>query len=102
MKKQKSGASQVVLQQIRQAAKNLSLTRANNVRDAVINYGKSKGTALDQTQFAVIGHGINKPASGMCGSDPCPPKTQDDWLGNMRVEFKIIQVEAEESAFAPM
>jgi len=38
----------------------------------------------------------------MCGSDPCPPKTEQDWYSNMRVEFRIIQIEAEASAFKPL
>jgi hypothetical protein len=35
----------------------------------------------------------------MCGALPCAPKTKEDWLSNMRVVFRIIQIEAEESAF---
>lgn len=102
LKKKKAGANNVVLQKVRQAAKNLSLTRANRVRDAIISYGQNKGVNLDKTQFAVIGQGLAKPASGMCGVDPCAPKTKEQWLENMRVQFKIIQVEAEESAFSPI
>ena len=40
-----------------------------------------------------------KPRSGMCGNDPCAPKSKQEWHDNMRVEFKIIQVEAEQSTF---
>ncbi len=99
LKKKKRGSSTIVLSQIKQAAKNLSLSRANSVRDSVIHYAESKGVGLDETQFTVIGYGIKKPKSGICGSDPCPPKTKDEWLNNMRVEFKVIQVEAEEVEF---
>ncbi|MCI4625981.1 MAG: ABC transporter substrate-binding protein [Candidatus Magnetoovum sp. WYHC-5] len=99
LKKKKSDASQIVLNSTRQAAKNLSLSRANAVRNSVIEHAKSQGTVLDPTQFTVIGHGIDKPKSGMCGVDPCPPKTKQEWLNNMRVEFKIIQIEAENIEF---
>jgi hypothetical protein len=39
------------------------------------------------------------PKSGMCGEDPCPPKTEQEWRDNMRVEFNMIPMEAESSAF---
>jgi hypothetical protein len=37
----------------------------------------------------------------MCGADPCAPASEAEWLANMRVEFRIIQVEAEASVFKP-
>jgi outer membrane protein OmpA-like peptidoglycan-associated protein len=95
------GESELVLGRIRQSAKNLSLTRANAVRDSVIEYAKQKGVKLDPSQLAVVGHGIDRPVSGMCGTDPCAPKTEAQWLSNMRVEFRIIQVEAEANVFKP-
>ncbi len=95
------GESELVLSRIRQSAKNLSLTRANAVRDSVVEYAKQKGVRLDPSQFAVVGHGIARPTSGMCGADPCAPTTEAQWLANMRVEFRIIQVEAEENVFKP-
>lgn len=102
LKQKKAGEQELVLNQVKQAAKNLSLTRSNAVRDSLIGFAKGKGVTLDQSQFAVVGHGIARPKSGMCGSDPCAPKTQQEWLNNMRVEFRIIQVEAEESVFKPL
>ena len=102
LKKRKGGESAVVLQRIRQAAKNLSLTRANAVRDSVISYAKKKGITLDSSQFAIVGHGIEKPANGTCGKLPCAPSTEKEWLNNMRVEFRIVQVEAETSVFKPL
>lgn len=95
------GETELVLGRIRQSAKNLSLTRANAVRDSVIDYARQKGVRLDASQLAVVGHGIDRPVSGMCGADPCAPKTEAQWLSNMRVEFRIIQVEAEASVFKP-
>jgi ABC-type nitrate/sulfonate/bicarbonate transport system substrate-binding protein/outer membrane protein OmpA-like peptidoglycan-associated protein len=99
LKKKKQGASQVELNQIKQGVKNLSLARANAVRASIIRFAKSKGVALDVSQFVVVGQGISNPKSGLCGGDPCPPKTEQEWLSNMRVEFKMIQVEAETNVF---
>ncbi len=98
----KDGASPVVLGRTQQAAKNLSVSRAIGVRDSVIAFAKAQGIGLDASQFAVVGHGIAMPKSGVCGADPCAPKTEQEWLRNMRVEFRVIQVEAEASAFKPL
>ena len=91
-----------MLGRTQQSAKNLSLSRAIAVRDSVIAYAKSQGVALDPTQFAVVGHGITQPKTGICGSEPCAPKSEQEWQSNMRVEFRIIQMEAEASAFKPL
>jgi outer membrane protein OmpA-like peptidoglycan-associated protein len=99
LRRKKDGATQVELNRIRQSAKNLALTRANGVRDSLLAFAKQKGLTLDASQFAVVGHGIDRPKSGLCGADPCAPASEKAWLGNMRVEFRIIQVEAEESVF---
>ena len=102
LKGKKQGNPEVVLGRIKQSAKNLSLTRATAVRDSVIAYARDRGITLDESQFAVVGHGIGQPKSGICGSDPCPPKTEQEWRDNMRVEFRIIQVEAESAVFKPL
>ncbi|MBF0104792.1 MAG: ABC transporter substrate-binding protein [Deltaproteobacteria bacterium] len=102
LKKKKEGESEILLSRVRQSAKNLSLTRANAVRDSLMGFAVKQGVTLDASQFAVVGHGIGKPSSGLCGDDPCAPKTKQEWLNNMRVEFRIIQVEAEESVFNPL
>jgi len=102
LRKKKQGASSLVLKRLKQSSKNLSLTRSNAVRDAVLNYAKSKHIVMDESQFATVGHGFNKPKSGMCGADPCAPKTEQQWRDNMRVEFRIIQVEAEADVFKPL
>ena len=98
----RDGAPAVVLGRTQQSAKNLSLARAVSVRDSIIAYAKEKGISMDPSQFAVVGHGITQPRSGMCGGDPCAPKTEQEWQNNMRVEFRIIQIEAEASAFKPL
>jgi ABC-type nitrate/sulfonate/bicarbonate transport system substrate-binding protein/outer membrane protein OmpA-like peptidoglycan-associated protein len=102
LKAKKQNATEMVLGQIKQSAKNLSLSRANAVRTGITEFAASKGVVLDESQFAVVGHGIAKPKSGICGSDPCPPKTEQEWRDNMRVEFRIIQLEAESSVFKPL
>ena len=95
LRKEKEGASQLVLRQIKQAAKNLSFSRANEVRKQIINYAANRGITLDHNQFASHGYGITMPKYPV-------PKTKQQWLDNMRVEFKIIQVEAEEDVFIPL
>ncbi|MCK4494055.1 MAG: hypothetical protein KAU26_08355, partial [Methylococcales bacterium] len=102
LRKHKAGAQTLVLGQIKQGAKNISLGRSQAVRDTIINYATAKGIGLDASQFAVIGHGISAPKSGVCGTLPCAPKTEKDWRANMRVEFRIIQIEAEDSVFQPL
>jgi outer membrane protein OmpA-like peptidoglycan-associated protein len=102
LKKKQAGDSDIVLKKIEQAGKNLSLTRALAVRNSLTDYAKAKGITLDASQFTVNGAGFSSPKTGMCKGDPCPPKTKEEWLSNMRVVFKIIQIEAEESAFSPM
>ena len=102
LREKKAGKPEVLLGQIKQSAKNLSLSRSVAVRDSIIGYAKSRNIGLDASQFAVVGHGIAKPKSGVCGEDPCPPKNEREWRDNMRVEFRIIQVEAESNVFKPL
>jgi len=99
LKRLKSGASAPELNQIKQAAKNLSYARVNAVRDALIEYARSKNITLDPSQFSTVGYGIMKPKSGMDGDTPRAPKNKNEWLANMRVEFRMIQVEAEMNKF---
>lgn len=102
LRKKKNGSNDIVLRRMRQATRNLSLTRANAVRDSIIQYAKSQSITLDTSQFAVVGHGIDSPKSGICGADPCAPKTEQQWRDNMRVQFRIIQLEAESDVFRPL
>lgn len=92
---EKKGATAIELQRTKQAAKNLSMNRAIAVRNSVILYAENSGVPLDQSQFTVIGHGISQPKYPR-------PKTKDQWLSNMRVVFRIIQIEAEDDAFTPL
>jgi len=102
LREKKAGSSELVIGRVKQSAKNLSLSRAVAVRDSVIAYAQGQGISLDPSQFAVVGHGIAQPKSGLCGEDPCAPKSEKEWRDNMRVEFRIIQVEAESSVFKPL
>ncbi|HNV47486.1 MAG TPA: ABC transporter substrate-binding protein [Spirochaetota bacterium] len=95
LRKQSEGAGEVVLKRIKQSAKNLSYSRAQAVRDQIVRYAKEKGIALDATQFTILGHGIAAPKFSV-------PKTSEEWQQNMRVQFRIMQVEAEEEVFRPL
>jgi outer membrane protein OmpA-like peptidoglycan-associated protein len=83
---------QIILDQIRLAAKNLSISRANAVRDSIITYAKNSGLTIDASQFTVMGSGIDNPKFPN-------PRTEEEWKQNMQVTFQIIQVEAELDSF---
>ena len=103
LRARKDGNPETILKQTEAAAKNLSLARANKVRDGVMAYAKQKGITLDPSQFAVVGQGIWKPKSGVDkGGFPNAPTSEAEWKSNMRVEFRIVQVEAEAKAFKPL
>jgi outer membrane protein OmpA-like peptidoglycan-associated protein len=102
LRMRKTNESPLVLGQIKQSARNLSLSRSQSVRDAILQYGKAKNIILDASQFVTVGHGIAMPKTGICGNDPCAPKTEKEWRSNMRVVFRIVQVEAEADVFKPL
>ena len=102
LRRKKDGATDIELRQIRQAAKNLGIARSNAVRDTIVEFAKSQRISLDPSQFTALGQGIEQPKNGLCGQDPCAPRTEQEWRNNMRVVFRIIQIEAETSAFKPL
>lgn len=102
LRAKKQNQPAVVLGRIKQSAKNLSISRAQAVQDAIIQYASSNSILLDASQFEPIGHGISQPKTGVCGEDPCAPKNEDQWRSNMRVVFRILQVEAESDVFMPL
>lgn len=102
LRAKKNNKPSVVLSRTKQSAKNLSISRAQSVRDEIVTYAKSMNVALDESQFEPIGHGITNPSTGICGNDPCVPKTAEEWRSNMRVVFRIIQIEAESDVFMPL
>ncbi len=71
------------------------MNRALSVRNSVIKFAEKNSVPLDDSQLTVIGHGISHPKFEK-------PKTKEQWLSNMRVVFRIIQIEAEESVFEPL
>lgn len=100
LKARKASQGQAVLARIRQSARNLSISRANSVRDAVVELAARQKATMDQSQFVTIGHGITQPLTGI-GTDGVPhaPQTQAEWMSNMRVVFRIVNIEAEQSQF---
>lgn len=71
-----------------QSALNLSRARADAVRDAVVTYAKSKGLTVDKTQVQPVGVGIREPIVPK-------PSNMEEAGRNMRVEFRLVRVQAE-------
>lgn len=70
------------------AAMTLSRQRAETVRDAIIKYAESKGNRLDKSQIQPSGVGVKEPLINK-------PRNAGDAAQNMRVEFRLIRVNAE-------
>lgn len=70
------------------AALNLSLSRAEAVKQSLISFAKAQNVNLDATQLQPTGAGI---------AEPLIPKPEnfEQALENMRVEFRIVRVPAE-------
>jgi len=71
-----------------QAALNLSLTRAEAVRNSIVKYAAGKGLKLDVSQIQPVGVGIREPFIAK-------PSNMDEAKQNMRVEFRLLRVLAE-------
>ncbi len=71
-----------------QSALNLSRSRAEQVRDSVVAYAKVQGMTLDKTQIQPVGVGVREPFIAK-------PANMDEAKQNMRVEFRILRVQAE-------
>lgn len=92
----KEKASDEVLARQWQSGMNLSLSRANGVRDALIAYGRDKGITLNESQFIATGRGYADPKIAK-------PMGTDDLDKNRRVQFRVINIEAESSTvFEPL
>jgi len=70
------------------AALNLSRRRAENVRDSIIQYAEGAQLHIDKSQIQPQGVGIREPFIAK-------PTDYDQALQNMRVEFRLIRVDAE-------
>lgn len=82
------GAKEVSPRDTMQAALNLSASRAEAVKKALSAYAKNKNFNLDLSQIVPVGAGISQPVVPR-------PKNINDAEKNMRVEFRIIRVDAE-------
>lgn len=71
-----------------QVALNLSFSRANSVKNAIIELAKIQKVNLDESQIQPIGVGIVEPLIPR-------PKNLEDAKKNMRVEFRVVRVSAE-------
>ncbi len=71
-----------------QAALNLSKLRADAVRASVAKYAETTGVNLDLSQITPVGAGIAEPVIAK-------PRNMDEAKENMRVEFRIVKVDAE-------
>ena len=71
-----------------QAALNLSLKRAEAVRSALLQFASAQDVTIDQSQITPVGAGISDPVIAK-------PKNLEEAKQNMRVEFRIVRVEAE-------
>ena len=71
-----------------QAALNLSRSRAEAVRDSIIKYASDKGLVIDKSQIQPLGVGAREPLVAKPSNMPEAEK-------NMRVEFRLIRVDAE-------
>ncbi len=74
--------------EIMQAARNLSLRRAQAVREAIITYAKKRGKNVDPTQIQAQGVGIREPFVAT-------PRSMADVRKNTRVEFRLVGVSPE-------
>ncbi|SEP04438.1 hypothetical protein [Aquisalimonas asiatica] len=101
LQRRHDGAGSEELRSIRQSADNLSLARAREVRESLVAYAGDEGVDLDESQFVTEGRGLEEPATGVCGDQPCAPQTEAEWRSNMRVVVRAVRMEAESSAFSP-
>jgi outer membrane protein OmpA-like peptidoglycan-associated protein len=95
LRARKEGKSLTFVAQMEQAAKNLSLSRADAVRDSYLNFCQNAGIVIDDSQFTPVGRGVEAPKFN-------PPRTKEEWAANRRVVFRIKQVEAELDEFVPL
>ncbi len=105
-RKGNSAATPEELSRMKQGAKNLTLQRANAVRDSLLGYAKGKKVTIDANQFSAIGYGFMKPNVSGCAFDrdgdvtvSCAPRSEAEWNAMRRVVFRVVSVEAESSQF---
>ncbi len=74
--------------QTMQAALNLSLRRAEEVKEAIVSYAKDREINFNEAQLAPVGAGISEPVISK-------PSSIEEARQNMRVEFRIVKVNPE-------
>lgn len=74
--------------QTMQAALNLSHARAEQVKEAIVNYAEKKGVNVNLSQLQPVGAGISDPVVSK-------PTSMAEAKQNMRVEFRIVKVNPE-------
>ncbi|MEZ6133506.1 MAG: ABC transporter substrate-binding protein [Pirellulaceae bacterium] len=74
-----------------QAARSLSKLRADEVKNAIVAYAKQLGANVDLSQIIPVGVGISEPVIPK-------PTSMEQAKENMRVEFRIVKVDAESIA----
>jgi hypothetical protein len=74
--------------EIMQAALNLARRRADAVLSSVVQFASAESLPLDKSQFQPLGVGIREPFIPK-------PRNFEEALQNMRVEFRLIRVDAE-------
>jgi hypothetical protein len=84
------GVPEVNPRETMQSALNLSRSRADQVRDSITAYAKAQGLTLDKTQIQPVGVGVREPFIAK-------PANMEEAKQNMRVEFRILRVQAEAS-----
>ncbi len=94
LRKLSLGSPDFELNRTKQNARNMSFSRAEAVKEAVLKLAKQSNISLNPKQFITLGHGIAKPKTGFCNGAPCKPKDSSEWLSNMYVKFRIIPLEA--------
>ena len=82
------GVPEVNPRETMQSALNLSRSRADEVRDSVVAYAKAQGLTIDRTQIQPLGVGVREPFIAK-------PANMEEAKQNMRVEFRILRVQAE-------
>ena len=82
------GVTDINPRETMQSALNLSRNRAEQVRDSVVAYAKAQGMTIDRTQVQPVGVGVREPFIAK-------PANIDEAKQNMRVEFRILRVQAE-------
>lgn len=79
---------QIGPRQVMQQAQNVALTRAQAVRDSLLDFARSKDVRIDTSQITPQGVGVVEPVIAR-------PRNADEAARNQRVEFAIIRVSAE-------